>query len=173
MANWTVNLDILRTKKLTQFRKKSKTKNLQTTTKYPLKYGRQGISTIYFFDYRRLWINKREIDKRLHLCFTRREYLRINKKLKIINHPIITANVYDVILNSISSELEKILWRKNKNGIYRNRSTVTICRTLEGVWTKRLRGNTFVCMHLIPNREKIVFVTAGEFQKCNLDVRTL
>ena len=106
-------------------------RKLQASTKYLLKYRRQG-NLMTYFDYAIYRQNKiEELTKGCILPFSQ-------------NHKTITAVVYNtLLLNHIQPEVEKIL-RKNQNGFQRNQSTtsqiLTICQIIEVVCAKNLEA---------------------------------
>ena len=86
------------------------------------------------------------IDKLMKGCilpFPKKGDLGLAKNYRGITLTSIAVKIYNALLrNRIEPKIDNIL-RKNQNGFRRNRCTtsqiLTICRILEGVWTKNLQ----------------------------------
>ena len=105
--------------------------------KYPQKYGRPDNLMTYCSDTVMPYIIK-------ILPFPKKGNLGLAKNYRGITLTSIAAKMYNALLhNRIKPKIDNIL-RKNQNGSWRNRSTMsqilTICRILEGVRAKNLQA---------------------------------
>ena len=91
--------------------------------------------------------NQNPIDRWMKRCilpFLKEGDHGLAKNYRGITLTSIAAKIYNALLqNRIEPKIDNIL-RKNQNGFRRNRSTtsqiLTICRILEGIWTKNLQA---------------------------------
>ena len=130
-----------------------KIKNRKATglMKYPQKCRRPENSTTLLRHCNAIY-NQNPIDRWMKGCilpFPKKGNLGLAKNYRGITLTSIVAKIYNALLcNCIEPKIDNIL-RKNQNGFWRNRSTIsqilTICWILEGIRIKKPTGNNIIC----------------------------